>query len=56
MVMGRQGFLREACVLLERARQTEDPRQAAELIRQAADMLALVAELSAPHDPDAKVH
>jgi hypothetical protein len=52
-VTGRQGFLREACALLERARETEDPRQAAEFIRQAADMLALVAELSGPHDPDA---
>ena len=53
---GRQGFLREACALLERARQTENPREAAEFIRQATDMLALVAELSAPHDPEAKVH
>lgn len=54
-VTGRKGFLREACALLERARQTEDPREAAELIRQAADMLVLVAELSPLHDPDVKV-
>jgi hypothetical protein len=34
--------------LLELAWQTDDPREASELVKQAADILALVAELSAP--------
>lgn len=57
MVISRQGYLREAAALLERARQAEDPREAAELVvRRAVDMMALVAEFSAPNDPDVKDH
>ena len=41
----RSGYLREAIALLERARQTEDPREASELVKLAADILALVAKL-----------
>ena len=52
----RAGYLREAIALLERARQTEDPREASELVKQAADILALVAELSASDKPDVGVH
>jgi hypothetical protein len=39
--------LREAIALLQRARQTDDPREASELIKQAADILTLIAKLSA---------
>jgi hypothetical protein len=56
MVDGRHRFLREAAALLERAQQTGDPREASELVKQAADILALVAELSAPDSPTAGVH
>jgi hypothetical protein len=48
MVNGRHRFFREAAALLERAWQTDDPREASELVKQAADVLALVAELNAP--------
>ncbi len=51
----RAGYLREAIALLERAQQTEDPREASELVKQAADILALVAELSASDNPDVGV-
>jgi hypothetical protein len=44
MVNGRYRFFREAAALLERAAQTEDPREASELVKQAADILAVVAE------------
>ncbi|WOH47643.1 hypothetical protein [Bradyrhizobium sp. sBnM-33] len=47
--------MREAIALLERAQQTEDPREASELVKQAADILALVAELSASDNPDVGV-
>jgi hypothetical protein len=47
----RAGYLREAIALLDRARQTEDTREASEMVKQAADMLALVAELSASENP-----
>ena len=50
----RAGYLREAIALLERAKQAEDPREASELVKQAADILALAAELSA--SPDVGVH
>jgi len=53
---GRHRFFREAAALLERATQTEDPREASELVKQAADILALVAELSAPDSPTVSVH
>ena len=43
----RAGYLRKAIALLERAQQTEDPREASELVKQAADILARVAELGA---------
>ena len=52
----RAGYLQEAVALLERARQTDDPREASELVKQAADILALVAELSASDNPDVGVH
>ena len=52
----RAGYLREAIALLDRARQTEDTREASELVKQAADILALVAELSASDKPDVRVH
>ena len=44
----RARYLREAIALLDRAQQTDDPREASELVKQAAELLALVAELSAP--------
>ena len=43
----RAGYLREAIALLERAQQTDGPREASELVKQAADILALVAKLTA---------
>ena len=52
----RAGYLREAIALLERAQQRDDPREASELVKQAADILALVAELSASDNPDVGVH
>ena len=52
----RAGYLREAIALLERARQTEDTREASELVKQAADILALATELSASDKPDVGVH
>ena len=52
----RAGYLREAIALLERAQQTEDPREASELVKQAADILALVGELSASDKPGVGVH
>ena len=51
----RAAYLREVIALLERAQQTEDPREASELLKQATDIMALVAELSAPSiDPDVR--
>jgi hypothetical protein len=44
MVDGRHLFFREPAALLERAAQTDDPREASKLVKQAADILALVAE------------
>ena len=52
----RARYLREAIALLERAQQTDNPREASELVKQAADILALVAELSASDNPDVGVH
>ena len=52
----RAGYLREAVALLERAQQTDDPREASELVKQAADVLALVAKLSASDKPHVGVH
>jgi hypothetical protein len=39
----RAGYLREAIALLERAQQTDVPRVTSKLVKQAADILALVA-------------
>ena len=50
----RAEYLREAGAV--RAQQTDDPREASELVKQAADILALVAELSASDKPDVRVH
>ena len=52
----RARYLREAIALLERAQQTDDPREASELVKQSADILALVAKLSASDNPDVGVH
>ena len=52
----RAGYLREAVALLERAHQAEDPREASELVKQAADILALVAKLSAVDNSEVGVH
>jgi hypothetical protein len=51
MVIGKQYFLRKAAVLLEAADLTTDPQHAAELIQQAAELIALVEELDPPDDP-----
>ena len=48
----RSGYLREAIALLERARNADNPREASELVKEAADILALVAELRTPDEPD----
>ena len=49
----RAEYLREAIALLKRAQRTEDSREASELVKQAADIMALVAALSAPSiNPD----
>ena len=50
----RAGYLREVVALLERAQQTEDLREASELVKQVADILARVAELSASDNPDVR--
>jgi hypothetical protein len=55
MVVGREYFLRKTAALLECARLTEDPQEAAEMTRQASDLKDLVDELSAP-DSDTQVH
>ena len=52
----KAGYMREVIALLERARQTDDPREASELVKQAADILALVAEFSAFDNPTVGVH
>jgi Asp-tRNA(Asn)/Glu-tRNA(Gln) amidotransferase C subunit len=52
----KAGYVREVIALLERARLADDPREASELIKQAADILALVAELSALDNPGVRVH
>ena len=51
----RAEYLREVVALLKRAQQTEDPREASDLLKQATDIMALVAELSAPSiNPDVR--
>ena len=55
-VFGRQDLLREAASLVARARLAEDSQKAADLIKQAADMLETVAELLSLDDPDVRVH
>ena len=52
----RAGYLREAIALLERAQQTDGPREASELVKQAADILALVAKLTASDNRGVGVH
>jgi hypothetical protein len=52
----RAEYLRQAIALLDCAQQTEDPREASELIKRAADILASVAELSKSANPDVGVH
>jgi hypothetical protein len=55
MVNGRYRFFREAAALLERAAQTEDPREASELVKQAADILGLVEEFEREANGNARV-
>jgi len=55
MIVGREYFLRKAAALLECAQLTEDPHEAAELTRQASDLIDLVDEMGAP-DPDTQAH
>jgi Asp-tRNA(Asn)/Glu-tRNA(Gln) amidotransferase C subunit len=52
----RAEYLHEAVAVLERAHQTDDPREASELVKQAADILALVAKLSAVDNSEVGVH
>lgn len=52
----RSGYLRAAIALLERARNADDPREASELVKEAADILALVAELGTPGKPELGAH
>jgi hypothetical protein len=52
----KPGYLREAIALLERARNADDPREASVLVKQAADILALVAELERPGKPGRDAH
>jgi hypothetical protein len=49
MLLGRDYFLRQAASLLETARSITHPQQA-------ADLVAMVIELSAPDDPQTEVH
>jgi hypothetical protein len=56
MVSSRQDLLREVVSLIGRARMADDPQQAADLIKQAADRLETVAELLAQGDPEERVH
>lgn len=48
----KSGYLREAIALLERARTTDDPRKASELVKQAADIIALVGKLATTTNPN----
>jgi ABC-type transporter Mla subunit MlaD len=54
MVSSRQDLLREVASLV--ARLAEDSQKAADLIKQAADMMETVAELLSLDDPDVRVH
>ena len=47
----RAGYLRKAIALLEKARNVDDPRKASELVKEAANILALVAELDTSGKP-----
>jgi hypothetical protein len=58
-VIGRHYFTRQAETLLKAAQSTTNPQLAANLTEEAADLKALVDELSAgpdgsPRDPDAE--
>ena len=46
MVSSRQDLLREVASLVGRARMADDPQKAADLIKQAADKLEMVASTS----------
>jgi Asp-tRNA(Asn)/Glu-tRNA(Gln) amidotransferase C subunit len=50
----RAEYLREAGAV--RAQQTDDPREASELVKQAADILVLVAKLSAVDNSEVGEH
>jgi hypothetical protein len=51
IVIGRDYFARQAETLIQLAKSAVDPQVAASLIEQAADLRALVEELSAAPDP-----
>jgi hypothetical protein len=51
VVIGKRYFLRKAAVLLEAAELATDPEHAAELTKEAAELIALVEESDAPDDP-----
>jgi hypothetical protein len=50
-MIGRHFFVRHAMVLIKHAHSTANPRRAAMLIKKAADLKAVVDELSAGPDP-----
>jgi hypothetical protein len=55
MLNGRHRYFREAAALIELAAQTDDPRKASELVKQASDILALVAEFERGPSPSGAV-
>ena len=56
MVSDRQDLLRKAAELVARARVAENSQKAADLIKQAADILEAVAQLLAQQDPVVETH
>ena len=53
-MIGRHFFVRHAVMLIKHAQSTANPRRAAILIEKAADLKAVVDELSAGPDPSTK--
>jgi hypothetical protein len=54
IMIGRHFFVRHAAVLIKHAQSTANPRRAAMLIKEAAELKAVVEELSAGPDPRTK--
>jgi hypothetical protein len=54
-MIGRHFFVHHAGVLIKHAQSTANPRRAAMLIKKAAELKAVVDELSAGPDPRTKV-